>query len=242
MSHLRPSIRFAFSVLAVLALAAPVLAQSYGPSDQTLTIGSTEFRPFDSAQTYGYVGGNYLAGVGTYEAPLKLPDGGVITQMCLYSYDPDFSVTEAGILAMKLPAGGQSSGTVEAPGSGVIENFNIGYGTVCTDPFSFTVRSDADLDGGGSEHLAYYVFGSIGKNSALGGVRITWHRQVSPAPTTAHFGDVPVGAFGFAQIEALFASGITGGCGGGNYCPNGSVTRAQMAVFLAEALGLYWSN
>jgi hypothetical protein len=42
----------------------------------------------------------------------------------------------------------------------------------------------------------------------------------------------------FQFIQALAASGITGGCGGGNYCPDNPVTRGQMAVFLAKALGL----
>jgi hypothetical protein len=36
-------------------------------------------------------------------------------------------------------------------------------------------------------------------------------------------------------IEALAAEGITGGCGGGNYCPAEPVTRQQMAVFLLKA-------
>jgi len=53
---------------------------------------------------------------------------------------------------------------------------------------------------------------------------------------------VPEGAFGYQQIEALFASVITGGCGGGNDCPDPPVTRAQMTVFLAKALGLHWPN
>jgi hypothetical protein len=42
----------------------------------------------------------------------------------------------------------------------------------------------------------------------------------------------------FQYIEALAGSGITGGCGNGNYCPDNPVTRGQMAVFLAKALGL----
>ena len=41
------------------------------------------------------------------------------------------------------------------------------------------------------------------------------------------------------SIEALAASGITSGCGGGNFCPNDVVTRAQVAKFLANALGLH---
>lgn len=36
-------------------------------------------------------------------------------------------------------------------------------------------------------------------------------------------------------IEALKNDGITGGCGGGNYCPESPVTRAQMAIFLLRA-------
>lgn len=39
-------------------------------------------------------------------------------------------------------------------------------------------------------------------------------------------------------IEAVAAEGITSGCGPGDYCPSRTVTRAQMATFLARALGL----
>jgi hypothetical protein len=41
-----------------------------------------------------------------------------------------------------------------------------------------------------------------------------------------------------ASINRLAASGITAGCGGTRFCPNGLVTRAQMASFLTRALGL----
>lgn len=41
-----------------------------------------------------------------------------------------------------------------------------------------------------------------------------------------------------ADIEALAAAGITKGCGGGRFCPTAQVTRAEMATFLARALGL----
>ena len=56
-----------------------------------------------------------------------------------------------------------------------------------------------------------------------------------PAATGTVFGDVPANGFAAAWIEQLVAEGITSGCGGGNYCPNSSVTRAQMAVFLLRA-------
>ena len=35
-------------------------------------------------------------------------------------------------------------------------------------------------------------------------------------------------------VEQLATEGVTAGCGGGNYCPDASVTRAQMAVFLLK--------
>jgi Tol biopolymer transport system component len=49
------------------------------------------------------------------------------------------------------------------------------------------------------------------------------------------FGDVATDYWAAAWIKQLAAEGITGGCGGGNYCPDNTVTRAQMAVFLLKA-------
>jgi hypothetical protein len=49
------------------------------------------------------------------------------------------------------------------------------------------------------------------------------------------FTDVPVGYWAAAWIKQLAAEGITGGCGTGVYCPDATITRAQMAVFLIKA-------
>ncbi|MBI3174284.1 MAG: S-layer homology domain-containing protein [Chloroflexi bacterium] len=46
------------------------------------------------------------------------------------------------------------------------------------------------------------------------------------------FADVPTSSVYAPWIKQLAAEGVTSGCGGGNYCPNDSVTRAQMSVFL----------
>jgi hypothetical protein len=56
-----------------------------------------------------------------------------------------------------------------------------------------------------------------------------------PAASGTLFNDVGVSTFAAAWIEQLFADGVTSGCGGGNYCPNDNVTRAQMAIFLLRA-------
>jgi S-layer homology domain len=63
----------------------------------------------------------------------------------------------------------------------------------------------------------------------------------APTPTPspggcAGFNDVPAGSPFCPFIEELVRRGITSGCGGGNYCPSASVTRAQMAVFLLRTL------
>jgi hypothetical protein len=56
-----------------------------------------------------------------------------------------------------------------------------------------------------------------------------------PPDCTGVFGDVPCPSTFVNWIEDLAARGITGGCGGGNYCPLNPVRRDQMAVFLLKA-------
>ena len=49
------------------------------------------------------------------------------------------------------------------------------------------------------------------------------------------FADVPPSHKFFQAIEEVAAAGVTQGCGNGtNYCPNGLVTRGQMAAFMAR--------
>ncbi len=63
-----------------------------------------------------------------------------------------------------------------------------------------------------------------------------------PPCTTPMFADVPCSSFYAPWVNELVRRGVTAGCGGGNYCPNNSVTRAQMAVFLLATLqGQGWS-
>jgi len=54
-------------------------------------------------------------------------------------------------------------------------------------------------------------------------------------PTCAGlFPDVPCPGLFTDYVEQFAAEGITGGCGGGLYCPSNPVTRQQMAVFLLK--------
>ncbi len=58
-----------------------------------------------------------------------------------------------------------------------------------------------------------------------------------PATTTDYFGDDGDSAHQ-ADINRLAATGITGGCSEGKFCPKAAVTREQMASFIARALQL----
>ena len=60
----------------------------------------------------------------------------------------------------------------------------------------------------------------------------------TPPPCSGDFPDVPCPSQFANWIEQLAAEGITGGCGGGNYCPNDPNTRGQMAVFLVKTFDL----
>jgi len=52
------------------------------------------------------------------------------------------------------------------------------------------------------------------------------------------FTDVAIDYWAAPWIKQLAAEGITGGCGGGNYCPETNVTREQMAVFMSKTFGI----
>ena len=54
----------------------------------------------------------------------------------------------------------------------------------------------------------------------------------------ATFSDVPNGYWAKDFVERLYNAGITGGCAANplKYCPDGTVTRAQMAVFLERGI------
>lgn len=58
----------------------------------------------------------------------------------------------------------------------------------------------------------------------------TWPLHVGKS-----FGDTPPTRPDYASVETVFHFGITSGCGGGMFCPDGQVSRAQMAVFLLKA-------
>src|SRR5690349_11020441 len=100
------------------------------------------------------------------------------------------------------------------------------------------------LYGQAYQHPLYIVIhweGPMDGTMRFNDIYLRYHLTVSPAPGVATFNDVPTNHPFFQYVEALASSGITAGCGNGNFCPDQPLTRGQMAVFLSKALGLNWA-
>jgi hypothetical protein len=231
----------------VVALGASrVLGQSYGIQDQVLTIGMAE-APRTGDNYFGSDGYLYDAGFEgpgpAFVVPLNLPVGAEVRGLCAYATDLDADTpTTLSLIAVKLvPGGGGDPYVLTIPDSVIQTTTGAGYAAYCTGSMSYTVRGAADVDGDQvTDNIATYLRVELGYHAGVGGVLVTWGRQVSPPPDAPTFGDVPASDAAFAHIEALAASGITAGCGNGGYCPDAPLTRRQMAVYLSNALGLHW--
>jgi hypothetical protein len=241
-------------VIGAQLVASAARSQSYGEHNQVLTIGASGFHGVEGAQasidSAGYLYNTVPGAFSYYLAPLPLPEGAVIESICVYANDSDtgdFGYVQAYLTAVKLVPLGESPSTLTIPGASAQSGSDIGYGYYCSDPFSYTLRGLVDVDGDGNQdaavhYLTLYLPAASQNALAFGGVRITWKRSVSPPPATPRFGDVPASDQAFPFIEALAASGITAGCSQTNYCPDANLTRRQMAIFLAKALGLHWAD
>jgi len=185
-----------------------------------------------------------LVGAGGYlDQTIYLPSGAVITGVTLFLRDMD---PDAGVGFWVYRGTGTSTTGLNwvelfSDYSSGATGFQGGYHAL---PAPETVRNVDPATGETNIYWLQVLLTPQAYNDALGFAGVTvWYRlQVSPAPVSATFNDVPTGYWAFKHIEALAASGITAGCGGGNYCPESTVTRAEMAVFLAKALGLHWPD
>ena len=120
----------------------------------------------------------------------------------------------------------------------------VGFGVIPTtagcgyDHFDLSFAEYVVDNSPDGNYLVIYLETLGEEEDSFAGVTIEYQLQVSPPPALATFADVPTSHPQFQFIEALAASGITAGCGGGDYCPGAPLTRGQMAVFLSKALGL----
>jgi len=207
----------------------------FGTDQYTVTtISALSFTPHDAFMSYNTSGSLGRFGntntVSDFYVGVDLPGGAVIDFIGLNSLtDVDFGVG-VDLIVRNLFGTTFVEGSVNSAqhGGAWATDFN-------PSPIGYTWH------GTSGEALALHVQTAAAENfQFFGWVEIWWKRSVSPAPATASFTDVPTDHQFFQFIEALKASGITGGCGPGIYCPDAPVTRGQMATFLAKALGLHW--
>jgi len=108
-----------------------------------------------------------------------------------------------------------------------------------TDPFFYyieTVYADGITGGCNANPLLYCPTNPVTRQQMAVFLLKSMHGQAyTPPACSGAFADVPCPSQYANWIEELAAEGITGGCGGGNYCPLDPVTRQQMAVFLLKA-------
>lgn len=238
MAHRTRFVAFAISLASAATLGAQAgpVAPSWGTTDTTLyTLGPCDARnreqshpaiPENCRILLPVAGNNY----GSVGIPVHLPTGALMTEVIVNYYDTAtaepivelLEVSPTGLVSslslVNFPVFSGGDNTVTQPLNHEVANINS---------YSLLVRLNIESES------AY---------NALYSVSLGYRLQVSPPPATPTFGDVPTGHPFFQFIEALAASGITGGCGSGNYCPDNPVTRGQMAVFIAKALGLHFPN
>ena len=207
-------------------------AASFVPSSSSVTWSL--HTPTSADPGYLYPTGT---GVGEFLAGVNLPEGALVDALVLYYDDPsvDHSVF-AGLYALTGFDGTNAGSTLVAS---AVSSGSSGKGFVTTS-LSHTVKNSVFL--GGGQYVVYVQASAIDPATGFRAVEIWWERQLSLAPATATFGDVPTTHPFFRAIEALAASGITSGCGGGNFCPDQPVTRGEIAKFFARALGLSYNN
>ena len=228
----------------------PSTPQAFGGEVQEKVIGGPEFFPSTS---YEYVS-SYGAGIQpavdgqqVWTAPLGLPSGAVLEEIGLLvrDLDPGTDIQGKLIFASHAVEGpGDCNGVYSiAPWDGSSAGLD-GFGVVhMAAPTPLTLRNREVLPCAVENYLVWMIDVELqSTNHSFDGAVVRWRRSVSPAPPVATFNDVPTDHPFFQFVEALAASGITAGCGGGNYCPESPLTRGQMAVFLAKALGLHWPN
>ncbi len=192
----------------------------------------------ESERTYChlYGGGGSAAAEGV--AQLQFPDGAGLAQLQFWAYDenPTYGLT------FNVYEFCQGTG-FNPPTTTLIASADT-FGAIGS-YYGFTPLNGYKVNNRDCAYSVRVIFipggvECLSDQLQLQKFQVSWVRQVSPSPATASFGDVPTGHAFFRFIEALAKSGITGGCGGGNFCPEQPLTRGQMAVFLAKGLGLAW--
>jgi S-layer family protein len=205
------------------------IIQTYEASDFELFAGT--YGGIDPGTAARFCGGGPCA----WFSGIRVPAGASITAIELDACDTDATGEVSVSIFRNVKAGGASidlNGGLAGTGVAAVPGCSTFVRTLTAPETVNNLANNYFLD----------VNSGAANTTRFKAVRVIYRLQLSPAPATATFTDVPTTHFAFRFVEALAASGITGGCGAGTYCPDAPLTRAQMAIFLATALGLHFPN
>jgi hypothetical protein len=170
-----------------------------------------------------------------FEAPVQLPAGALVTRIELDACDTN--------AAASVTAQLYRNPDLEA---GIVQLVVVSTGLVATPGCAFffaDLSVPETIDNFNNVYIVQVAPGATDSTTRFWAVRLYYMLQMSPAPATASFTDVPTSNMFFPAIEALHAAGITGGCSVSppKYCPDDFITRAQVAQLLGKALGLHFA-
>jgi len=214
----------------------PEAEESFGQSSQATWIAAQEFDPMDSGITWnrGPIGiGSFRCRTGGgnlwFDAPIRLPSGARLSIMRLFYLD-----NAAGNVTLWL----HRTRVSETPGVaasvaqlGPLISSGGGYGNVAG-AYNQIIANRLNI---------YSARLNIGTGVCVIGVRLFWNRQIRTGLSHPFIDLGGLNATFINSIAAMAQSGITVGTSPVTFSPNNPVTRGQMAVFLARALGLYWA-
>jgi hypothetical protein len=203
-----------------------------------------------------YETGNYFSEGVALVTPGSGPPAGAATTVKGLAFEDGATATVGGVAATNvvvvdahtltmdvhtLPAGSVNAVFVQNPGglsgtlpNGWIANFNdVGPGNQFYAQVTKLVADGITAGVGGGN---YGVAQSTKRQQmAVFLLKSKYGVCYVPPPCTSKFTDVVCPSAFANWIEELSTEGITGGCGGTNYCPGNPVRRDQMAVFLLKA-------
>lgn len=224
--------------------------ETFGTSGQWIFVSAHEMQLASPSCAWSYVGTGYYSilaapggtctGNAIARGGFELPEGSRMTFQRLYYYNTSGTFTTflteytSDNFAGTNPSFTEHSSDSTSAATG----YNASQFTFTT-PLIFD-SFDTRVSPSRQRSYGFAVNMPTGNTSRIKGVALGYVRQIAPAPASASFNDVPTGHPFFNEVQQLAKSNITQGCGGGNYCPDATVTRGQMAAFLSRALGLHW--
>jgi hypothetical protein len=197
------------------------------------------FTPADSSTTWsGFEGWVYrTGGDNIFSANVDLPTGAKVWN--IYATVFDTSATgDIWVWFNVCPADNAAECTVYPQDNSLRSSGSPGFARL----YSSLSVQNITVD---NLNKSYYVLVQLADptlSNSFRSVQVCYVLQISPAPSTPTFTDVPASHLLFQYIEALAASGITTGYDDDTFRPSQYITRGQMAVFLSRALGLHWPH